>query len=265
MSASGTVRPTAIQTRTCLPALASESWDIHPVSIDGPGGWDTVRLSLRAEKCPWHLTLVNSVSGTVFDYTVPCDSWTHRPCAERKASRHLRHIRTLFSSQAEIWVAGADYDDRFSNRLRQRRFDRSANYLWVRRPHTAFVFSDADLGGRKEPVTGEWRDPARAYGVVRSVMWLPGIGDDQSRKAVNYSLRWQPDGDRASGINKQIAIGLSPKDEQIAKLAYARLGAGAPLPDFDRGWLRPPGVTQDAWLAALAWAWETLSGRSTRD
>ncbi len=256
MSASGTAGSTAIQTSSSLPTLASESWEKRPVSIDGPGGWDTMRLSLRAEKCPWHLTLVNSVSGTVFDHTVRCDSWTHRSCAERKASRHLTHMRAVFSSQAEIWVAGADYDDRFSNRLRQRRFDRSANYLWVRRPYTAFVFSDADLAGRKDPVNGEWMDPARAYGVVRTVMWLPGIGDDQSRKAVNYSLGWHPGDDRASGINKQITIGLSAKDEQIAQLAYARLGAGAPLPDLDKGWLRPPGVTQDAWLAALTWASE---------
>lgn len=237
------------------------TWDTSPLSFDGPTGWESARISLRAENCPWHLTLLNPVSGSVFDHIAQCDSWTHRRCAERKARRNLQHLRSLFSQEDELWVANTDYEPKLPNRLRQRRYSKEQatgkdhNYVWIRRPTFLFIFSTGELTGDKEPREGEWMEPLKAFGVARTVMWLPGLGDEQGRKAINFSERWRPENTNTP-FHHQIAIGLSPKDERIVQLAYGYLGAGRPIPLMGGGWARPPGVTQDRWEAALTWATE---------
>lgn len=247
------------------PTRSKALWDTSPISLDGPTGWDSTRVSLRAKNCPWHLTLLNTVSGHVFDYVVKCDSWTHRECAEKMAVGHLRHIRRLFAGRERIWVAHSDYSPELPGRLRQRRHSQkrrsglTAECVWIRRPSFVFVFATAPLIGNKEPQGGEWMTPWRAHGVARTVMWLPGIGDHEGRKAVNYSKSWRRKDSPSSGLNTQIAIGLSPKDEQLVRLAYQHLGAGEPIPELGGGWRRPPGLDQETWITALAAASEIMS------
>ena len=69
---------------------SSKIWDTSPISVDGPLGWDSNVTAMRGQKyCPWWLTFLDPSTGQVFDFGNKCRSWSHRPCAEKRAVRLL--------------------------------------------------------------------------------------------------------------------------------------------------------------------------------
>ena len=199
-------------------------------------------------------------TGEVFDYGNPCRSFTHQPCAEKRVGRLLDHIGPfLFNSTGEIWVAAGEYDDGLANRMRVRRNkakDESGepvHALWVRRNTGVFYyFATAELAGRAAPQTGQWLNSEDAYVVARAALTVPGVGDVNGRKGINFSKGWRlgAEPNRSEGL---LRIGQGDQiATAVAAEAARRLGVGpASQPHWGYTWQKPDGLDLTTWNAMV--------------
>jgi hypothetical protein len=225
---------------------------------------------MRGQKfCPWWLTLLNPETGDVFDFGIPCDSWTHRACAEPRMERLLTHFGPyLFNDQPRIWVAAGEYDSGLANRMRVRRnkikkvTGKTVHAFWVhRREGIVYYFATEELVGTGTPESGQWMAPEEAFVVAKGALTLPGIGGPDGGKGINPSAQWRlpPESKRSSG-NVRLAQG-TPRAEAIAVEAAQRLGCPTPSrKGLGYGWEIPVGVDLKTWKAMVQQVADELSG-----
>jgi hypothetical protein len=237
--------------------MSLHTWDTAPISIEGPQGWDNTRVAVRGEKyCPWWLTYLKPGTGEVFDYGKPCRSFTHRPCAEKRVHDLLDHIGNyILRSRSEFWVATGQYDDGLAGRMRVRRNkvkSQSAeilNAFWVRRDTDAvYYFSTEATPGASSPQDGMWTPSSSAFVVAKAALTLPGVGDLEGRKGVNFTSAWRPVGQERKSSGLVRLTQQRPAASRIVTEAAGRLGSGPPRSaQWGSGWAPPHGVELDDW------------------
>lgn len=91
-----------------------------------------------------------------------------------------------------------------------------------------------------------------AHVVARAALTVPGIGDHQGRKGINFSRSWRPVSEpkRSQGL---VRVGQAePLATSISAEAAKRLGVGPPgKPHWGTAWQKPHGVDLATWNATV--------------
>ena len=200
--------------------MSTSSPDKWPPAVTqverGRNGWGFASIPNRAYYCPWWMVLV-AWKGAPYTMAVDCQSWWCEKCAPKKANRYIRHLDRRFDTAKRVWFAHTAYDDQKADRIRQRRYAKDAAHVWVRRDSDhMFLFSDEDLGGRKEPKVGSWLPPKGAVQLLAAqALRLPGLASDQNRRAIGISERWAiPADQRPQGTSKR--VGMSGSEHHLS-------------------------------------------------
>ena len=106
-----------------------------------------------------------------------------------------------------------------------------------------------DLSGTKNPGVGEWFEAEKAHEVLRGVMFLPGLGNNDGCKAVTPVGAWKTPPQPSQGLILLVrGHGVA---REVAERAADQLGVGPPRLNLRGDWSGPDGVPTEAWAMAL--------------
>ena len=148
-----------------------------PDAINIEGRWSVIPESKQTRFCGTPLRLFRLATAAASDFPKPCDSWTCRNCANRKAAELLRWATCMFHGCDYIYYSVLQSDEQEKGRLRERRDRLGGGQLRIPRGEDVRWFSGMPLGGYKSPLETDWKrlTPKEALMILAAVaMVLPG-------------------------------------------------------------------------------------------
>jgi hypothetical protein len=236
-----------------------------PRVLSDADAWALVPPSKQADWCgkvPMRAT--SHADGRAFTFPArPCGSWTHQPCAEKKANLILWHLRGVWSRSDGLFLTSFRTDPIAMVRVRQRRKGQNEPWLWVSRSDGwTHYFGTVALPGRDAPRDWVQLTPATAIELVAACalalpgpervrahpQWRAGERKPEKKATRTYTVHGPIDEDRWEGALRQAA--------EVVRLKYGV--AFEPWHDEPL----PPEVPVSAWVEEVQTTLINLRGTS---
>ena len=181
-----------------------------------------------------------------------CKAVICEECAPSIIRRYLQHFANVWEGQSKIWFASFYPASReLLDRITQRRRRTLGEYaLFIPKygafHHRAFIFSNADLSGRKQPTEGQWVDVQTALSHLRLAFCVPGLAARPRSISMGWKMEQQRKPPSDSAYVGQVRAEVWYPALRLLDVRIERTYGERTVDNQ-----KPSAVPDDVWLAML--------------